>query len=211
MIRRILPPVAVFLMLLLPSAARAGFGVGGNLLLSLPQEDFANVSESGGGLGIKLLYFPPLVPAIAVRADLSFVVYGSENYRDYVLDNFPVDITVRNQSVQFTVGPQFQSPTGPVRVYAAPMAGVYNYSTRLEIEGTDLGETQNSTTKFGWNINGGMLVRVYQSPIKKLKLDINLEGKYHTIKEAIETEIGGVTTTSDANDISLHLGVLFHF
>lgn len=210
MIKRIALPVTLAALLLVPAAARAGFGVGGNLMLSLPQEDFANVSESGGGMGIKLLFSPPTVPAIAVRADLGFVIYGSENYRDQVA-GIPVDVTVRNQSVQFTVGPQFQSPMGPLRVYAAPMAGVYNYSTRLELEGTDIGETQNSTTKFGWNINGGMLVRVYQSPIHKFDLDINIEGKYHTIKEAIETEIDGVTTTSDANDISLHLGVLFHF
>jgi len=210
MIRRFAVTVVLGALLLVPAAARAGFGVGGNLLLSLPQEDFANVSETGGGLGLKLLYSPPLVPAVAVRADLGFVVYGSENYRDQVA-GIPVDVTVRNQSVQFTLGPQFQSPAGPLRVYAAPMAGVYNYSTRLELEGTDIGETQNSTTKFGWNINGGMLIRVYHSPIQKFKLDINIEGKYHTIKEAIETEIDGVATTSDANDISLHLGVLFHF
>lgn len=210
MFRRLVAPIALFLTLVVPAAASTGFSVGGNLLLSLPQEDFANVSESGGGLGIKLLYSPPLVPAIAVRTDLGFVVYGSENYRDQV-SGIPVDVTVRNQAIQFTVGPQFQSPMGPLRVYAAPMAGVYNYSTRLELEGTDIGETRNSTTKFGWNINGGMLIRVYQSPIGKFKLDINIEGKYHTIKEAIETEIDGVTTTSDANDISLHLGVLFNF
>jgi len=210
MFRRFGLTVVLGVLLFVPATAWAGFSVGANLLLSLPQEDFANVSESGGGVGIKLLFSPPLVPAIAVRADVGFVVYGSENYRDQVA-GIPVDVTVRNQSVQFTVGPQFQSPMGPVRFYAAPMAGVYNYSTRLELEGTDIGETQNSTTKFGWNINGGMLVQVYESPIKKFKLDINLEGKYHTIKEAIETEIDGLTTTSDANDISLHLGVLFHF
>jgi hypothetical protein len=210
MFKRLAIVLMPILVLTLPSGAWAGFSVGGNLLVSLPQEDFANTSESGGGLGIKLLFSPSLVPAIAVRADVGFVVYGSETYRDQVA-GIPVDVTVRNQSIQFTVGPQFQSPMGPVRVYAAPMAGVYNYSTRLELEGTDIGETQNSTTKFGWNINGGMLVRVYESPIKRFKLDLNLEGKYHTIKKAIETEIDGLTTTSDANDISLHFGVLFHF
>ena len=207
---RIASIAALIVLLIVPSAVWAGFGVGGNLLMSLPQEDFANVSETGGGFGIKLLFSPPLVPAIAVRTDLAFVVYGSDNYRDQVA-GIPVDVTVRNQSIQFTAGPQFQSPMGPVRVYAAPMAGIYNYHTRVEIEGTDIGETQSSTTKFGWNINGGMLVRVYQSPIKKFSLDINLEGKYHTIKEAIETEVDGLKTTSDANDISLHVGVLFHF
>jgi hypothetical protein len=210
MFRGILISIAVFLLLFVPSAAVADFGVGANLLLSLPQEDFANVSESGGGLDLKLLFSPPLMPVIAVRADVGFVVYGSERYRGQVSD-IPVDVIQRNQSVQFTVGPQFQSPLGPVRVYAAPMAGVYNYSTRLELEGTNISETQNSTTKFGWNINGGMLVRAYESPLKRFKLDLNLEGKYHTIKKAIETEIEGVKTTSDANDISLHFGVLFHF
>jgi len=61
------------------------------------------------------------------------------------------------------------------------------------------------------NINGGMLVRVYQSPLQKVKVDINLGGKYHIIKDAIETEIDGVVKKSDANDISVHAGVLFGF
>jgi hypothetical protein len=203
-------PALVLLLLLVPSVAGAGFGVGGNLLISLPQEDFANVSETGGGLGIKFLYSPPLMPAIAVRADVAFVVYGSETYEDEVA-GILVDIETRHQSVQFTVGPQVQSPVGPVRFYAAPMLGVYNYSTEVEVSGTDYGRTENSTNKFGWNINGGMLVRVYQSPVGKFKLDINLEGKYHIIKDAIETEIDGMVTKSDANDISVHAGVLFYF
>jgi len=210
MIRRLMPPAAIVLLLVVPAISWAGFSVGGNLLMSLPQEDFANVSEMGGGLGLKFLFSPPLAPAIAVRADLGFVVYGSENYRDQVA-GIPVDVTVRNQSVQFTMGPQLQMPAGPIRFYVAPMAGVYNYSTRVEIEGTDIGETQNSTTKFGWNISGGLLIRVYQSPIKKLKLDIDLEGRYHTIKKAIETEVDGAVEQTDANDVSLQAGVLVHF
>jgi len=161
MFTRFILPAAILLLLIVPSVSLAGFSVGGNLLLSLPQEDFANVSETGGGLGVKFLYSPPLMPAIAVRADGAFVVYGSETYEDDVA-GLPVDIETRHQAVQFTVGPQVQTPMGPVRFYAAPMLGVYNYNTRVEIQGTDIGETENSTTKFGWNINGGMLVRVYQ-------------------------------------------------
>jgi hypothetical protein len=211
MFRYIMLLFALSLLLVFSStAAMAGIGVGGSLLMSLPQEDFANVSEIGGGLGLKFLFSPTLAPAIAVRADAAFVVYGSENYREQVA-GIPVDITVRNQSAQFTVGPQLQMPAGPVRFYVAPLAGVYNYNTRVEIEGTDVGETQSSTTKFGWNISAGLLVRVYESPIKKLKLDVDLEGKYHTIKDAIETEIDGVVEKSDANDVSLMAGVLFSF
>jgi len=210
MIRRVILPAAMLLILIGLSSARADIGVGGGILLSLPQEDFANVSEIGGGMGLKFLFSPPLAPAIAVRVDAAFVVYGSENYREQVA-GIPVNITVRNQAVQFTVGPQLQLPAGPIRFYAAPMAGVYNYSTRVEIEGTDIGETQSSTTKFGWNISGGLLIRVYQSPIKRWKLDIDLEGKYHTIKKAIETEVGGVVEQTDANDVSLQAGVLVHF
>jgi hypothetical protein len=95
------------------------------------------------------------------------------------------------------------------------MAGLYNYNTRVEIKETDIGETKSSTTKFGWNINGGMLVRVFQSPIQKFKLDIDLGIKYHTIQKAIErevrTESGMVVRETDANDISIHAGVLFNF
>jgi hypothetical protein len=193
MLKRRVFPLVVFFILVLASTSLAGFGVGGNLLISLPQEDFANVSETGGGLGLKFPFSPPLMPGIAVRADFAFVVYGTETYEDQVA-GITVDIETRHQSVQFTIGPH-----------------VYNYSTEVSIEGTDISETKSSTTKFGWNFCGGMLIRVYQNPIKKFKLDIDLGTKYHTIKEAIETEIDGVVITSDANDISIHAGVLFHF
>jgi hypothetical protein len=204
-----------FFTLVFSSPVLAGFGAGGNLFLSLPQEDFANVSQNGGGLGIKFLFSPPLMPALAVRADLAFAIYGSETSEEEVAD-IAVDVETRNQSIQFTVGPQFQTPMEPVRFYAAPMVGVYNYSTEVEIPDTEYGRTESSTTKFGWNINGGMLVGVYQSPIGKFKLDIDMNVKYHTIKEAIETEIKTESgpykvLKTDANDISMHVGVLFHF
>jgi hypothetical protein len=211
MSKRIVMLVLITFALLFSSAAEAGFGVGGNLLLSLPQEDFANVSETGGGLGLNFLFSPPMTPVLAVRVDVALVAYGSETYEDEVA-GIPVDVKYQNQSAQVTAGPQFQMPTGPIRFYAAPMAGVYNYNTTVSIEGTDISETESSTTKFGWNFSGGMLVRVYQSPIKKFNLDIDLGGKYHTIKDAIETEIeDDVVIKTDANDISIHAGVLFTF
>lgn len=207
-------PFVVAFTLLLASTAMAGFGVGGNLFLSLPQEDFANVSQNGGGLGVKLLFSPPLMPVCAMRADLSFAVYGSETSREEVA-GITVDVETRNQAIQFTVGPQFQTPMEPVRFYASPMVGVYNYSTEVEIPDTEYGRTENSTTKFGWNVNAGMLVGVYQNPMGKFKLGIDMNVKYHTIKKAIETEIrtetGDKVLKTDANDISIHVGVLFHF
>ena len=206
--------MVIFLTLVPSTVALAGFGVGGNLFLSMPQEDFANVSENGGGLGAKFLFSPPLMPVFAVRADLAFVVYSSETSQEEVA-GFAVDVETRNQSIQFTIGPQFQSPVGPLRLYGAPMVGVYNYSTEVEIPDTEYGRTENSTTKFGWNVNGGMLIGVYQSPMGKFNLDIDMNVKYHTIKKAIETEIrtetGDEVLKTDANDISMHIGVLFHF
>lgn len=210
MSKRVVVNLLMALVLICSSTAMAGFAVGPNLFLSMPQEDFANVSGKGGGVGIKFLFSPPVMPGIGVRADLAFVVYGSETREDEVA-GIPVDVETRNQSVQFTVGPQFQTPMGPVRFYAAPMAGVYNYSTEVEIEGTDIGKTDFSTTKFGWNFVGGILVKIYSSPLGKFDLDIDLMAKYHTIKDAVETEIDGHKETTDSNDITLHAGVLFSF
>ncbi|KPL18760.1 MAG: hypothetical protein AMJ92_06345 [candidate division Zixibacteria bacterium SM23_81] len=210
MSQRVVVTLLTFLFLAYCSTATAGFAVGPNLFLSMPQEDFANVSGNGGGVGIKFLFSPPVMVGIGARADLAFVVYGSETRKGEVA-GIPVDVETRNQSVQFTVGPQFQTPMGPARFYAAPMAGVYNYSTEVEIEGTDIGKTDFSTTKFGWNFTGGMLVKVYSSPLGKFDLDVDLMAKYHTIKDAVETEIDGQKETTDSNDITLHAGVLFSF
>lgn len=208
--KRVVMPLTVLFTLAFSSHSLAGFGLGANLLVSLPQEDFANVSETGGGFGAKFLFSPPLVPTIAVRSDFAVVLYGSETHTEEVA-GFEMDVRTRNESIQFTVGPQFQSPVGPVRFYGSPMAGLYNYRTVVEIEGTNKSRTESSTTKFGWNFSGGMLVKVFHHPLRRFSLDIDLEGKYHTIKGAIETEIDGVVEKTDANDVTLHVGVLFLF
>jgi hypothetical protein len=210
MSKRMVVPLMVVSILVFSCSALAGFAVGPNLFISLPQEDFANVSETGGGLGVKFLFSPPLLSTIAVRADFAVAFYGSETYSDEVA-GFEVDVETRNESIQFTVGPHFQTPMGPVRLYGAPMAGVYNYRTVVELEGTDRDRTESSTTKFGWSFGGGMLVKVFSNPTGKFTLDIDLGAKYHTIKDAIETEIDGVVEKSNANDVSLHTGVLFSF
>jgi hypothetical protein len=210
MLKQMFWMLPLFLTFVFTSTALAGFGVGGNILLSQPQEEFANVSETGGGLGLNFLFSPPLLSVIAVRADFAFIFYGSDSYEDEVA-GIPLEVKTQYQSVQFTAGPQFQTPVGPLRFYAAPMAGVYNYSTTVSIEGTDISETESSTTKFGWNFSGGILVQVYRSPIKKFKVDIDLGAKYHTIKDAVELDIDGEKQTSDANDVTIHLGALFSF
>jgi len=208
--KRVLVAISAVVVLVFTTSALAGFAVGPNLFISLPQEDFANVSETGGGLGVKFLFSPPLLSTIAVRADFAVAFYGSETYSEEVA-GFEVNVETRNESIQFTVGPQFQTPMGPVRLYGAPMAGVYNYRTVVELEGTDMDRTESSTTKFGWSFGGGMLVKVFDNPTGKFNLDIDLGAKYHTIKDAIETEIDGLVEKSNANDISLHAGVLFSF
>jgi hypothetical protein len=95
MFKQMVWPLAILLTLVFYSTAMAGFAIGPNLFLSLPQDDFANVSQNGGGVGVKFLFSPPLMPAFAVRADVGFAVYGSETEEDEVA-GIAVDVETRN-------------------------------------------------------------------------------------------------------------------
>lgn len=193
------------------SVAQARIGGGISFVISSPQEEFANVSEMGYGVSGKIFANPPTMNFFAIRADFTYINYGSETAKDIYVPgtiNLYVDITTRYNSYQFTVGPQVSADAGPFFFYFAPMAGIYNYSTTESVEETSISQRSWSITKFGWSVSGGTTVKLYtleQPGTPGIVFGADFEMKYHTVKNIIPSEIRG---EKDANDLTFHVGVV---
>lgn len=201
--------IAAFFLLFSTSIAKIGGGL--NLFVSSPQEEFANVSDMGGGISGKLFATPPGINFFALRVDFAWVSYESETNENIHIPEtgLYVDVNTSHESMQFTLGPQFSAPAGPLLLYFAPMAGVYNYSTTEEIEESEISKEKWSITKFGWNVGGGIMMKIMtfdkETP-KPFTLSLDIGMKYHTVKNIIPSAvIGG---DRDANDLTFHLGAV---
>lgn len=202
----------VMLLLLLvsviSSAQTSPWAAGAHFIVSLPQSDFANLSKDGEGIGGKLFYRPGMSRFFALRSDLNYISYGEKrNSMQASMGYFLVQ--VRNESFQLTVGPQLSLPIGRFTVYAAPMAGIYNYRTVASVPelyyyyGYPAAETTTSLTRWGWNVNAGLLIDIGIGP------HIDIGAKYQKIAKAVKTEINDIKVEKDATDICICIGVTF--
>jgi len=203
--------VSVLAFYFLCPSAMAKMGGGVNFLVSSPQEEFANVSDLGFGVSGKFFATPPEISLFALRIDFAWVSYGSETKKDIHIPgtDLYVDVNTKHESWQLTIGPQLTAPGGPSEFYFSPMLGIYNYSTTEEIEGTEISEKKWSTTKFGWNVGGGMTMKIKTlqekaSPPMVIGIDIGV--KYHTVKNIIPSEV--TDRDRDANDLTFHVGLV---
>ncbi|MDZ7261307.1 MAG: outer membrane beta-barrel protein [candidate division KSB1 bacterium] len=191
----------------LPGAGLAQRAVGPHIVISFPQAQFANVSGTGGGLGVKVYYTLKSSQFLSFRGDLDYISYVSEFQTAYV-SGYATTVNTRYESFQLTLGPQVALETGSFKFYVAPMAGIYNYRTVISIPDYysyyyGYAETTSSTTKLGWNLGGGILFDIGLGPW----IDIGL--KYHTIRKAISQKVGDTTVRGDAQDFSVNIGVVF--
>jgi hypothetical protein len=189
-------------------AQTSPWAAGAHFIISLPQSDFANLSKDGEGIGGKLFYRPGMSRYFALRSDLTYISYGEKRNSMMASMGYFL-VQVRNESFQLTVGPQFSLPLGRVTAYVAPMGGIYNYRTVASVPelyyyyGYPASETTTSLTRWGWNVNGGLLIDIGIGP------HIDISAKYQNIAKAVKTEINGVKMEKDATDICICLGVTF--
>jgi hypothetical protein len=202
----------IFLLVLILSASlfaqTSPWAAGAHFIISLPQSDFANLSKDGEGIGGKLLYRPGMSRYFALRSDLNYISYGEKrNSMQASMGYFLVQ--VRNESFQLTLGPQLSLPVGRFTAYVAPMGGLYNYRTVASVPelyyyyGYPASNTTTSLTRWGWNVNGGLLIDIGIGP------HIDIGAKYQKIAKAVKTEINGVKMERDATDICICIGVTF--
>jgi opacity protein-like surface antigen len=185
--------------------ATYGWEVGPHVLVSFPQSDFANVSSTGGGLGIKVTR--PLwgLSWLGLRGDFGYVTFGSDQ-RSANLGGFLVLLQTRNESFRLSVGPQVRIRVKRFQFYGAANGGVFNYRTVVSIPSYytyPYTETTDSLTRLGWGVGGGLLYDLGFGPW----IDIGLQ--YLTIRNAVSTEVSGTKISSDANEVNLTIGVMF--
>jgi len=189
----------------------SNWAIGPHLTISFPQSEFSNYSKNGEGLGAKVLYRLEALPFLTPRMDFTYLSFGEKRstiegaYSPYYF------IQTRNESFQLTVGTQLSQKLGRVTLYVEPMGGLYNFRTVVTIPddyyyylyGQPYTETKNSRTKFGWGVNGGIMLDIGLGP----HLDLQLN--YQTIPDVVKTIEDDKTVTRDAKDFSISFGAVF--
>ncbi len=196
----------VFILFSFVQAQDGRWAVGPHAVVSFPQSELKTISKTGEGLGVKVLYRLYNTDILQPRLDIVYISYGERRYSDY---NYGATLTTRNESFQFTAGPQINQKKGRFTLYLAPMGGLYIYRTvdsnpeLYYYTGYAVSRTRASSTKFGYTITAGTLVDIGLGP------HIDISFKYQKIPGAVKTENDGQTFETDAEDINITIGVVF--
>lgn len=130
------------------------FAVPLHLDLGLPQGEFAQNVQIAGGFGGGFMF--AIARHVALRAELDFMIYGSER-RTYVVNLGPagvvdVDVTTTNAIIHGGIGAQLGMPGPRTTPYLGGMIGFSNFSTRSRVEGfTNTDETIQEETNLSDN------------------------------------------------------------
>ncbi|HOT97599.1 MAG TPA: outer membrane beta-barrel protein [bacterium] len=189
------------------TAQTESWGLGAHLLVSLPQKGFDNLSKDGEGIGGKAFY--RLSPFLALRSDLGYLSYGERRNSEWSSGGYYF-VTRRNESFQFTMGPQLTRRIGRVTPYAAVLGGFYYYHTVTSYEDYysyyydyyPYTNSSNGQSKWGWNLSTGVLI--------DLGIGVHLDFGYklQNIHNA-ETTLKNITTKQTGVDYIITLGAVF--
>ena len=197
-----------------PQIGQTQWAAAPQIVIGFPTSDFANVSGTGGGFGVKIIRnLGGLSGGFGLRGDFSFLNYGREI--DTIRDSFGRAFLaeVRNESFRLTFGPQYTAGTGNFKVYGGVLAGFYIFRTNINVNtsfGFFSGE-RDSDAAVGWKFGGGILYDVGLGPW----LDIGVEYQtiYNITTEFEVTDDTGqnVTVRRDitANEFTLKIGIIF--
>ena len=193
--------VSVFHSAVLAESNGGGFSFA--MQASIPQEEFANVSERGGGLGIAIMYFPWASHFHGFRLDFGYTGHPKDTRE---VPGGEIETTYR--SIMSTLGFQLSAPIGPLLFYVAPSGGIYHYWTTERFNEEGFGDVKFDTTKPGWNIGVGLFVQMGSATDDKEQVvGLEIAAKYHTIHNVIRSEVTGLD--GNANVISIHVGLVY--
>jgi hypothetical protein len=145
--------------------------------MAAPVGDFKNYVSSGWGGGGNVRWFPGGQSTIAIRADLSLLVYGRQTTRECFGTGcrILVDVTTSNNIINGMLGPELQVPVGIIRPYVNGMAGVSVFATQSTADGQsggpDVFRTTNSRDAIFTAAAGGG-VRIPVSARARIDLDV---------------------------------------
>ena len=191
----------------------AQWTVGTDLVVAVPVSDFADVSDTGTGLGLRGQYRIRSIPYLSLRADATFITY---QYEPYSRPGYLVE--TRSQSIRLTIGPQFSVNYRRTEMYLAPMYGIYYFYTHgdlFDVFGNWWTDTRNDNTELGWNIKGGVFINIYRMPKRNFDLALNVGGSWHSVREGFKTEIDAdgdpIDVKRDVEEFCIHAGLVFLF
>lgn len=232
-LRRAVPGLVMMMLAAAPAAAqvepaetlrpvRALAGL--HLVGAIPTGEFKDYIDGGFGVGLEAALPIPAGSWFALRADLGWVVYGSETQRIC----FPgpggcrvrLDLETTNSILYVQAGPQLMPPSGSVRPYVNASGGFAYFSTTSSLEGRNeeepfASDTNQDDATLAWSAGGGVLVALSRG---RTPISLNLGAQYHGngsaeyLKEGdiIDNPDGTITinpTRSETNFVSVRLGV----
>jgi hypothetical protein len=204
----------IVVLLLAPSLSfgnQSRFDIGAALLIDLPQQDFANISGTGGGIGIKFLR--PLGPSFfRLRGDFEILFFGED---DHVvnIEGQRLGVITRHESIRILSGFELTTPSSKsLRFYVAPMLGLYLFRSVDRV--TFYHHRSSTDAEFGWKVDAGFTLTRFKRRHRPEGLGIDFGVSYGTVKNAVkttaETDESATTFDTDANELVIHAGLIWH-
>lgn len=211
--KRKLLSFVIISILFFPALSMAQWSVGPHIVVSIPTADFANVSGTGGGFGIKVIRnVGALGGGLGLRGDFAFLTHGKDF--EAVQSSFGTFLAeIRNESFRLTFGPQYAFGGRNVKFHAVAEAGFYIFRTNVNLP-TNFGffqDTRDSDAAVGWNFGGGIQYDIGLGPW--LDLSVEYQTIYNitspTTRENENGEIETIKRDITANEITLKIGIIF--
>lgn len=189
-----------------------------------PLGEFNDNVGLGVGVGLGGLLYLGGERFAALRAEGSFIIYGSETVRRPLSPTVPfvdVDVETTNSIITGGVGPQIFLSTGRIRPYVYGTVGLSYFFTRTSVKSDREDEPIASTTNFR-DLNllltggGGLSVRVYEggrSVLLDLSASYNHNGRAEYVTEGGLRELPGGgwvadPVASNANFVTYRVGIV---
>lgn len=190
--------VAAALLLAAPSlSAQSRVAVPIGLQVGIPQGAFAENVELAGGLGGGVLV--RMAGALAFRADLGVMIYGSETRRvplgGGALGLINVDVTTTNTIFNGAIGAQLGMPGATVMPYLGGMIGFSSFTTTSSVEGSNSADepfassTNSSDATFAKIALAGLYIPVGKSGNVKFDLGARYTWNGESVRYLTEGDI----------------------
>jgi opacity protein-like surface antigen len=141
---------------------------GGGLLIAVPIGEFDDYVNVGWGLAGHFAVRLDRLGIVSLRADASFINYGTETRRvcfgGGVGCLIQLDMTTSNNIVSFAFGPQIAVPDGIIRPYIHGGIGFSYFATTSSVEGSDSNDEPFASTTnfddftFSWTAGAGLRI-----------------------------------------------------
>jgi hypothetical protein len=156
---RSLIPLAALVVAAPALAAQSKLSIPVSLQVGLPQGEFAENVNIAGGFGGGLLW--KVAGPLALRADLNFMIYGSETRRVPLgsgsLGLINVDVTTTNAIIGGSIGAQLGAPGPSIMPYLGGSIGFSSFTTSSSVRGSNSNDEPFASST---NSNDGTFAKV---------------------------------------------------